>query len=103
MISSPLHSGDNSNDRGPLSAWPREPGEKLHCRGPSDVGWLIQARSSVRSSVRPLRLDLFEKLVPSALWLKVLVHHAARTAYHKDHLAKALRRRVTALSRSHLR
>src|SRR5260370_13838774 len=45
--------------------------------------------SVVRSSVCHLRLDLLEKIVPSGLWLKALVHHAALTAYHKDSHAKA--------------
>src|SRR5436189_3352905 len=45
--------------------------------------------SVVRSSVRPLRLDLLDKIAPSDLWLEALVHHAALTAYHKDYLAKA--------------
>src|SRR5260370_34684041 len=45
--------------------------------------------SVVRSSVCHLRLDLLKKIVPSGLWLKALVHHAALTAYHKDSHAKA--------------
>ena len=38
--------------------------------------------------MRPLRLDLFRQIGPSDLWRKVLVHHAALTAYDKDRLAE---------------
>src|SRR5262249_19759803 len=50
---------------------------------------ILAAGSAVRSSVRPLRLDLLEKIAPSGLWREALVHPAAPTAYHKDSPAKA--------------
>ena len=56
---------------------------------------ILTSGSVVRSSVRPLRLDLLEKIVSLRLWLKALVHLAAPTAYHKDPLAKDFRRRLT--------
>ena len=56
--------------------------------------------SVVRSSVLTLRLDLLKKIVPSVLWLKALVHHAALTAYHEDRRAEGFPEEAHGLSRN---